>query len=53
MDYLFEFKIRWRLSGSKCYFTSVYCIAPFLDAYAYSTEGLVGFSIGRKIKEHF
>ena len=28
-------------------------IASFLDAYTYSTEGIVGFNIGKKIKNHF
>ena len=53
MDYYLSSKLGERLSGSKCYFTSVYCISfLFLDAYAYSTEGLVGF-YRRKNKRTF
>ena len=51
MDNISRIKTWRRLCSRKLYFNSIYIyFSFFLDAYAFSTEGIVGYAIGKKFK---
>ena len=55
MDHLFRLKTWRRLFSCQYDINAIYYInfAFFLDAYAFSSEGVIGFTIGRKNKNSF
>ena len=48
MGNIFGIKNGRRLFSSQYYITTIYNFSLFLDAYAFTTEGVVGYAIGRR-----